>query len=196
MGQFPIWSIWPPWIGPSGRAERGDTPGREHEGPRNYFQPAKIFFLSCPSTDNWCWYLVCIYNGVSAWKVRYERWTGLSPVLCMDWWLVPAPDAALCLVHPLVSSPACCWAGLGWAGLGWAGLGQGDAKTNIAAVIFLQPGPRVQVFTMHQTQWQCWWWWSPLLRVTLCWSALSPVQTLDIDCAMHWAGPWPQPGPG
>ena len=85
-----------------------------------------------------------------------------SPLWAADW-------AVSCIVYGLVAGArtGCCFVSrpsscLLTRLLGWAGLGQGDAKTNIAAVIFLPPGPRVLVFPRHQTQRQCWWWWSPV----------------------------------
>ena len=74
---------------------------------------------------------------------------GLGCLLYCVWTGGWCPHRMLLCVSSILLSPHQPAAGLGWAGLllgwaaglGWAGLGQGDAKTNIAAVIFLQPGP-------------------------------------------------------
>ena len=93
-----------------------------------------------------------------------------------------APDAALCLVHPLVSSPGCCWAGLGWAGLGW---GRVTLKPTLqpSSSYCLGPESSCSLDTRHRGSVAVG--DGPSVCGSPCAGAPSPVQTLDIDCAMH-----------
>ena len=116
------------------------------------FNPQKYFFFLAPALTidvdiSYVFIMECLHE-------KSVMSGGLGCLLYCVWTGGWCPHRMLLCVSSILLSPHQPAAGLGWAGLGWAGLGQGDAKTNIAAVIFLQPGPRVLVIPRHQMQTQ------------------------------------------